>query len=480
MGVRTAVYIRTAVYLRISPKPEENKEVLAIERQREICRKLCESRGWTPVLEYVDESVSAYSRKKRPAYTLLLADMAAGKIDAVVAWDLDRLHRQIIELEEFIELANRREIKLATDQGFVDISTPDGRMMARMKAVIARMEMEQKSKRQTAMYLQRALTGTYVGNRRPFGYLDNGDGTLTPHPVEGPIVGRLYREFTAGASMRGLVHWLNSEGITTTLGGQWSAMALKGMLKSPRNKGRRELKGRDVAPGQWEPLVDAETWMLAEAKMRKSAAKEQKTRQREGRYLLSGIALCGGCGSRLTGMGARPDHPTPVYRCAHQGCYRTTRSQLVADQVVVEALLERMTRPDAREALLYDNQVPQWVEHSDNIVGLEERLDELARQNEAGELSDRLYGVRAATVQEKLDAARAAVQKAEAAALYDEEFFKDPYNIWPTLPLARKRAILRDCLTVTLAPSKGQVTPGSTRPGFQPTDVQLTWLKAAA
>ncbi|WP_251991419.1 hypothetical protein, partial [Mycobacterium tuberculosis] len=31
----------------------------------------------------------------------MLADITAGKIAAVVAWDLDRLHRRPIELEAF-------------------------------------------------------------------------------------------------------------------------------------------------------------------------------------------------------------------------------------------------------------------------------------------------------------------------------------------------------------------------------------------
>jgi hypothetical protein len=34
------------------------------------------------------------------------SDVAAGTVQAVVVWDLDRLHRQLIELEQFMTLAD--------------------------------------------------------------------------------------------------------------------------------------------------------------------------------------------------------------------------------------------------------------------------------------------------------------------------------------------------------------------------------------
>ena len=102
--------MRAAVYLRQSK--DDHDTGLAIERQREDCLKLCETRGWTPV-PYVDSKISAYSGKRRPAYEQMLSDIAAGKLDAVVAWDLDRLHRRPIELERFMEMADQHRLALA-------------------------------------------------------------------------------------------------------------------------------------------------------------------------------------------------------------------------------------------------------------------------------------------------------------------------------------------------------------------------------
>src|SRR3954453_17340054 len=69
-------YVRAAVYLRQSL--DRDGSGLAVARQRQDCLKLCAERGWEPV-EYVDNDTSASNGKVRPAYTRMLADVAAGR-----------------------------------------------------------------------------------------------------------------------------------------------------------------------------------------------------------------------------------------------------------------------------------------------------------------------------------------------------------------------------------------------------------------
>src|SRR6476469_7605504 len=109
-----------AVYLRISSDP--SGQALGVSRQREDCVALCAAKGWEPV-EYVDNDVSASSGRKRAAYERMLADIRDGRIGAVVAWDLDRLHRRPIELEAFMALADEKRLALATVSGDIDLST---------------------------------------------------------------------------------------------------------------------------------------------------------------------------------------------------------------------------------------------------------------------------------------------------------------------------------------------------------------------
>ncbi len=65
-----------AIYARISQ--DRTGEGLGVQRQIDDCRLEAARRGWTVAEEYVDDDVSAYSGKQRPAYRRLLEDLRSG------------------------------------------------------------------------------------------------------------------------------------------------------------------------------------------------------------------------------------------------------------------------------------------------------------------------------------------------------------------------------------------------------------------
>ena len=125
-----AAPVRAAVYLRQSLN--RTGEGLAVSRQREDCLRLCAERGWIPT-EYVDNDTSA-SKGVRPQYRKMLADINAGEIQAVVVWHLDRLHRQPVELEEFIDVTKKagiaRNLATVTGEDAVDAANAPRKISA--------------------------------------------------------------------------------------------------------------------------------------------------------------------------------------------------------------------------------------------------------------------------------------------------------------------------------------------------------------
>jgi len=92
-----------AGYVRMS----EALDNLGINRQIRGIKQLAKQRGHRISRVYKDNDISATSGKPRPDYNAMLAAIRAGGHDGVIVWDLDRLHRQPKELEEFIDLADR-------------------------------------------------------------------------------------------------------------------------------------------------------------------------------------------------------------------------------------------------------------------------------------------------------------------------------------------------------------------------------------
>ena len=136
---------KAAVYLRISL--DASGDGLAIERQREDCMKIIESRGWTLAGVYEDTK-SASADRVRPGYTALIDSFRQGNFEALICWDLDRLTRKPRELEDWIDWASGGSLALVTANGEADLSTDAGRLFARIKASVARSEVERKGARQ--------------------------------------------------------------------------------------------------------------------------------------------------------------------------------------------------------------------------------------------------------------------------------------------------------------------------------------------
>src|SRR5260370_13861265 len=121
--------IRAAIYVRISH--DRTGAGLGVARQEDDCRALCQRKGWDVVCVYCDNDVSAYSGKPRKEWLRLLADIAAGRIDAIVCWHVDRLTRTPRELADVIDLHDQAGIQLATATGEIDLATPTRRLVSR-------------------------------------------------------------------------------------------------------------------------------------------------------------------------------------------------------------------------------------------------------------------------------------------------------------------------------------------------------------
>ena len=95
------------MYARISS--DRDGDLLGVRRQVDDCERLIARKGWEVAERYVDDDVSAYNGRVRPAYRRMLDDLRGGFLDAVVVWDSDRLHRHRRSWRSSSTSAGRRE-----------------------------------------------------------------------------------------------------------------------------------------------------------------------------------------------------------------------------------------------------------------------------------------------------------------------------------------------------------------------------------
>lgn len=358
--------LRACIYCRISDDSRGGAGI-GVAGQEADCRTLATRLGASVVEVFVDNDVSAYTGKPRPEYERLLARLGTGAFDVVLAWHPDRLHRSPLELEEWIKRADAADVPVHTVQaGLYDLSTPTGRMNARLVGVVARFESEHKGERVAAAMRHKRERGESTGGARAFGYVSHD----VVHDGEAELVRWAYRQFLAGASMGSIVKAFNDAGVTTARGVRWTSRTLRWVLLRPRNAGLNSYKGVITGPAPWPPLVDLETFEAAASILR---ARTRPAQIRKG--LLSGIVRCGvdGCdgAGNLTTLG--PPNRLVVYRCRNNPAHFGRKRTLV-DDYVTGWVLRLLDDP----AALASFTTPSPAGHADELLALRERRASIA------------------------------------------------------------------------------------------------------
>ena len=161
MNVKTEG-LRAVIYVRISRDDGNTEGAGPIERQLADCRMLAQLRRYEVVAEEEDRGVSAYGEKKRPAWERVLEMVERGEVDVIVAWHIDRMTRNMVDLERLILLTEEHGVSVATVTGDIDLTNETGKMVARILAAVARAEVERKATRQKRANLSRREEGPAV------------------------------------------------------------------------------------------------------------------------------------------------------------------------------------------------------------------------------------------------------------------------------------------------------------------------------
>lgn len=378
-----------AIYVRISL--DQGYGEMALDRQEKECRQRA-ARDEVEVPAdrvYSDLSISAAdARKTRPAYDRLLSDVRAGLIDRVYVWDLDRLTRQPKQLGDWVEFAEQGLCHIVEAHGMdLDLSTPGGLLVARIRVAVAENESKHKGERQRAAMRQRAELGIVPMGNRPTGYTHAGE--VIEH--EAAAVRAVFDAFLAGASLKSIARALSGEkeeltGDVPTLPRPswtaavewnerhpdreqhelppeqpWNSSAVLKMLRNPRyagfatyiptemgkngsktakwhNRRVRDPRTGEWVRGQWEPIVDDETWERAQRILDDPARKIKVANPGTRISLGSGLFRCPVCHGRVHRQGRS-------YTCTGHA----NRIAAPVDEFVENVIVAVLSRPDFRE-----------------------------------------------------------------------------------------------------------------------------------
>nr|WP_317581695.1 recombinase family protein [Kocuria rhizophila] len=171
--------------------------------------------GWTLDLRR-ENAASAKTLKNRPVLAQTLADLKAGRADALAVSKLDRLSRSVADFSRLLETATRQRWALICLDLGIDTSTITGAAMAQVTCTFAEMERKKIAERtREGMATIKATTGKHMGRT----------STLPQATVD-----RIRRERAAGLSLAKIAATLNDEGVPTATGRIWHASTIRQVL----------------------------------------------------------------------------------------------------------------------------------------------------------------------------------------------------------------------------------------------------------
>jgi len=267
---------RCAIYTRKSSEEGLDQTFNSLDAQREACTAYIQSQrheGWKLVPDRYDDGGYSGGTLERPALQKLLAAIAAGTIDLIVVYKVDRLTRALSDFAKLVELFDRHKVSFVSVTQAFNTTTSMGRLTLNVLLSFAQFEREVTGERIRDKIAASKKKGMWMGGLVPLGY--DADGrTLKVNPVEAEQVRETFRRYLALGSVARLRDALQAEGVrskrrSTASGGAYGGCSLTSgallkILTNPIYRGEIAHRGERYA-GQHEAIVPEGLWNAVQA-----------------------------------------------------------------------------------------------------------------------------------------------------------------------------------------------------------------------
>ena len=366
---------RAVLYARVSTDDQADKGY-SLPSQLDLTRKYAERIGYEVVGEYREDFTGAVPIAERPEGRKLAAVLKARQADAIIAYQVDRLSRDNIELLIAVRQWLRAGIEVHTcDIGRIE---DENNIILLVKGWQGHDERAKIRERTMRGKFAKAKSGRVVGCRPPYGYQHIRDAngkavTLVVDEETGRVVRLIYHWYVYGdesgnpLSAMAIAKRLSQTGVPTPgerqkgygfrkrASGMWHPVAVLDILSHEVYSGVWRFGGCATRASRRRPveeqiavsvpaIVDRKTWEAA--KVQRKRNKVMARRNSRGGYLLRGLIRCW-CASAMCGVTHKRTYGTyAFYVCNWRANHHSKlEKRLCQDKAV---------RADAIEADVWD------------------------------------------------------------------------------------------------------------------------------
>ena len=309
--------LNAAIYARYSTDKQREESIGA---QFAIIEKYCESKGYRVVAHYADEAASGQKLAGRTQFLEMLAAAQKGAFDIIVFHKVDRAARNELDYYKTKDLLLRAGVRYEYAAQNID-SSPSGQLMEGvMVAFAANYVLNLKEETKKGMN-ENARNLIFNGGTPPLGYMVV-DKHYAVNREEAPIIQTIFHMYLAGKGYNKILAALNEKGYRTRKGEPFGKNSLHDILRNEKYIGTytwgrvtKMYGGRRNShcepsedyiriPHAFEAIIEEEVfWKVQELMDSKKISWAQVKTDRP--YLLTGLVICGNCGSRMVGQCVR-------------------------------------------------------------------------------------------------------------------------------------------------------------------------------
>jgi site-specific DNA recombinase len=264
----------------------------------------------------------------RPGLKRLLEDVAAGRVNVIVVYKVDRLTRSLADFARIVSILDTAQASFVSVTQAFNTTTSMGRLTLNVLLSFAQFEREVTGERIRDKIAASKQKGIWMGGPLPLGYRVE-DHKLVIVEAEAEKVRKIMRSYLGSPSINALLTQLATDEVCTKeqqradgsiRGGiPFRRGGLIHLLKNPLYCGLISHKGQSY-PGNHDPIIDVTLWNAVQDKLKAQAPNRNRETNAPQEGLLRGL---------LTDPEGRTMVPGYAVRGARRYRYYETRRDLV-------------------------------------------------------------------------------------------------------------------------------------------------------
>lgn len=295
---------RCAVYTRKSTEDGLEKEFNSLDAQYEACAAYALSQkheGWELIPERYDDGGFSGGNMERPGLKRLMADVAAGKVDIILVYKIDRLTRSLADFAKIVDVLDTAKASFVSITQSFNTTTSMGRLTLNMLLSFAQFEREVTGERIRDKIAASKRKGMWMGGPLPLGY-DVESRHLVVNREEADLVREIYNLYLTLGSVVELADELNAKGYKTKVqvrasgphrgGCEFRRGTLYHLLSNPIYRGQIVHKG-EAFPGEHEAIVPEDLFQTVQNKLKANASGTSRRLKGQQPSLLAGLVFDG-------------------------------------------------------------------------------------------------------------------------------------------------------------------------------------------